>query len=87
MLLNGLPQGVESISLVSSFPILMATAVPIAENGVAKLDGVTQLVKDQGVKSILVHVRPNARFDTIPRVHELDFKPVDVVILKVNFRQ
>ena len=87
MLLNNLPQSVESMSVVCPFPILFAATIPIAEDGVAKLNGFTQLVKDHGVKPILVHVRPNARLNTIPRVHELDFKPVDVVILKVNFVQ
>ena len=87
MLLNGLPRGVESMSIVSPFPILLAATIPIAEDGVAKLNRFTQLVKDHGVKPILVHVRLDVRLNTIPRIHELGLKPIDVVILKVNIVQ
>ena len=84
MLLNNLPLSVESVGVVCPFPILFAATSPIAEDRVAKLDRFTQLLKDHGVKPVLVQKRLDVRLDTIPRIHQLGLKPIDVVILKVN---
>ena len=84
MLLNNLPQGVESMSVVCPFPILFVATGPVAEDRVAQLDRFTQLLKDHCVKPILVKKRLDVRLDAIPRVHEVSLKLVDLVILKVD---
>ena len=44
-------------------------------------------MEDQGVEAILIHVRPNARVEAVPGVHELCLKLVDVVVLEVDLLQ
>ena len=77
---DGLPENIKSLGVVPSSPVLLASAISIAENGVAELDRVAQLVENQGIKTFLVHVFPNIRFNIVPRVHELGLEPIDVVI-------
>ena len=43
-------------------------------------------MEDQGVEANLIHVRPNARVDAVPDVHELCLKLVDVVVQEVEDR-
>ena len=84
VMLDGLPEDVEGLSMVYSSPVLLASAVSIAENGIAELDRVAQLVENQGVETFLVHAVPNIRFDIVPRVHELGLEPIDVVIHEMD---
>ena len=75
------PYFIDSIRIGNTFPILVTPTVPVAEDGVTQLNGVTQLVEDQGVEAILVHVSPNVVVDIVPCVHELGLELVDVVVL------
>ena len=79
-MLDGLPENIKSLGVVHSSPVLLASAVSVAENGVGGLDRVAQLVENQGIKTFLVHAVLNIRFNIIPRVHELGLEPIDVVI-------
>ena len=84
MLFDRFPYRIDSIRIVNTFPVLVASAIPIAEDGVTQLNGVTQLVEDQGVEAILVHVSPNVVVDIVPCVHELGLELVDVIILEMD---
>ena len=84
VMLDGLPENIKSLSVVHSSPVLLASAISIAENGIAELDRVAQLVENQGVETFLVHAVPNIRFDIVPRVHELGLEPIDVVIHEMD---
>ena len=81
---NRFPYLIDRIRIGNTFPILVTPTVPVAENSVAQLNGVTQLVEDQGVEAILVHISPNIVVDTVPCVHELGLELVDVIILEMD---
>ena len=84
MLFDRFPYRIDSIRIVNTFPVLVAPTVPVAEDGVTQLNGVTQLVEDQGVEAILVHVSPNVVIDMFPCVHELGLELVDVIIQEMG---
>ena len=83
-MLDGFPEHIKRLSVIHPAPVLLASAVSIAENGVAELDRVAQLMEDQGIKTFLVHVVPNVRFNKVPCVHELGLEPIDVVIHEMD---
>jgi len=83
-MLDGFPEHIKRLSVIHPAPVLLASAVSIAENGITELDRVAQLVENQGVETFLVHAVPNIRFDIVPRVHELGLEPIDVVIHEVD---